>query len=619
MAVQHAGFRPNIDAVACHQRRRYRLVQKNPNVNAGPPDRNLWLVHYSQAELQKTIPASQVVLSRLQQVQFSQRSYIESQGQLEHREFMLHDRERWPQLRFTGGRGIQAVQGFAQATPGAPGATPTAVPHMANPRFAPQQYQQQQAQAAVGPSPAKRQRTSVTATTPAPAPAPLPEYHDIEAEEEFAIGDYLDTLNQREVSSVRYIVHHEWMEEVFQSPFMTRQIAPAYLGFGLMGELSGLTKDVFETVSDAVKLYANTDEVPIDKMAVGGSIPAERLQEFEKRVNDFLDQGQTEIARMKEEHAKKMEELRKGRTLSKTEKRLRNARWASSDAAEPAVLNGLVSGKGTKEDAEQIVQEVSEQLGKQIVAQPVMNVVDEGGLRRRVDPPPDPPAADTPDNVADLDKQDNLPQPVTSETRPGTSGSMPGQTTTTAPSINTLQEQQPQQPQLVETGATGTSANLPEFDTDEHMDTLDESNFEIEGMDLDMGEGSDFHFGDDTLGAGSSAATPQQQAQPQQQQQQAPTQPAVASAGPGATGVAQANPAASGAAPALSAVPGQPQEAQQQNPVEDAAFDDFTAGIDFGPEAEGDDDDDLGALGLDNSAFGDAFHQETPQGDEQED
>ncbi|KAF2155061.1 DUF1750-domain-containing protein [Myriangium duriaei CBS 260.36] len=605
IAVQHAGFRPHIDTLTNHQRRRYRLVQKNPNVNAAPPDRNLWLVHYSPAEPTRTMPASQVAMSRLQQIQFQQRSFIESQGQLEHREFMLHDRERWPTLRFAGnGRGIQAVQGYPQRTPGAP---PNAMPHMANQRFAPQQYQQQQSQAAVGPSPAKRQRTSVGGAAPAAAHPPLVEYHDIEAEEEYAFGDYLDTMNQREVSRARYMVHHEWMEEVFSSPYMTQQIAPAYLGFGLMGELSGLTKDIFETVSDAVQLYNNTEKITADKMQVGGSVPAEKVQDFEKRVSEYLDQGHAEIKKMKEEHARKVEEMRKGRTLSKAEKRLRNARWTTGEAGEPAILNGLVSGKGAKEDAEQIVQDVRTDLAKEIVTQPLVHVVDRGGLRERVEQQPEPPTVND-SGPSDFELQQRLlqqrqQQHMQPRALEGITGAAAQQSaniphpqqapTSNVPATSAPPQQQQQQHTTVPAQAVDTSAELAGFDPDEHMDTLDESNFELEGMDLDIGDGPDFNFGDDPLG-GSGNGTPQQQAQQAIGTTTAP-QPASTAA--------SSAPAPTAATPA----------AEQPVAADDTTFDDFTAGIDFG--TGGDDDVDLGDLGMDNSAFGDAFHQDTPQGE----
>ncbi|KAG8629564.1 hypothetical protein KVT40_003429 [Elsinoe batatas] len=621
IAVQHAGYQPRHDAVANHRRARYRLVQKNPNVNAPPPDRNLWLVHYGPAEPQRMMQPSQIPISRLQQVQLAQRSQIESQGPLEQNQFMLHDRDRWPVLK--GGRpGSQGVM------PGQPGMPPNAMAHMANPRFGGQHYQQQ-AQAAVGPSPAKRQRTSMAA---GPQAGPqLPEYHDLDAEDEFALGDYLDTLSQREVSKARYIQHHEWMEEVFSSPYAINQLEPVYLGFGLMGELAGLTKGVFETVEKAAKQYHESAKAE-DQLVTPARVSADQVKDFETKVNTFLDEGQAQIKKMKDDHAKKMEEWRNGKTIIKAEKRLRNARWVE-DGARQSSLNGLVGGREAAEPADVIVKEVETSLGSSIVSKPVNNLVERGGLKEKVaQPEPEPVTNGTHDQfngaahhqmqIAETNLQQQAPQGLSGQSQSSTQQPPPAQVGQAAP-----QQQQPPQQQNPSATAQPPAPSEPQqsiedtamdFPTDD-LETMDTSNFEMEDIDMDIGDNTDFNF-NDTL----DTSTPQNTSMPATSAQTNPAQPPVPST---QTGTTQSVPAPQQGLDRSTATGGQGTDGADLSfhptPGDNSAFDEFTAGdgfVDFG-----DGDDNLGGsgpgslgqtpgggldldLGLEGSAFVDAFH-----------
>jgi len=347
--TQHAGFKPGAEAVACHARRRYRLLAKNPTTNANPPDPNLWIVHYGPSDQNRLVPANQVPITRQMREQMNERQWIESQGRLERQDFMLHDRDKWPQVKF-GARGMQPGQAFGQNQYGAQ--NPTA--SVGNPRFSGQFYQQGQ-QGVAGPSPAKRQRPNPPAQLPpAATPAAVNAAQQqpdstIEIEEDVTVGDYLDLLTQRDISLTRYMQHHEWMEEVFSSPYATGHIIPTDLGFGLMGELAGLTAGVFETlIMGEERARTEADEALALKQ-----VKPEQLSTFEKRVNEYLENGQSELQRMKEEHAKKMGELKRSKKLLQAEKRLRGG--LSEDA------KGQVNPQQADEDA--VTKEVEELLG----------------------------------------------------------------------------------------------------------------------------------------------------------------------------------------------------------------------------------------------------------------
>ncbi|TKX21598.1 hypothetical protein C1H76_6094 [Elsinoe australis] len=662
IAVQHAGYQPQVDSLANHRRTRYRLVQKNPNVNANPPDRNLWLVHYSQAEPNRTLQAGQVQVSRLQQVQIQQRALIEREGQLEHKEFMLHDRDRWPTLRTMR----PGSQGMVQGQGNMP---PNAMAHMGNPRFGGQHYQQQ-AQAAVGPSPAKRQRTSMTGAPQ--AVAQMPEYQDLDVEEEYALGDYLDVLSQRDVSKARYVQHHEWMEEVFSSPYAANQIEPVYLGFGLMGELSGLTKGVFETVEKAAKQYYENAKVE-DQSVVQAKISPDQVKDFEKKVNEYLDDGQAEIKRMKEEHAKRMEEWRKGKSITKAEKRLRNARWVE-DGTRQSPLNGFASGRGSAEKADDIVKEVETSLGTSIVGKPVSKMVEKGGFKEKiVQPEPEPePAPVSNGNFEHMNgqnagvqnpmqmsetarmqqtlqqqqeqhqqQQPPAPQQLQQPPQQPSAGQQPPINAAQQQPQQQQQQQPPSQPSAPPQPQSSMPDTTMDFPTDDNLDTMDTSNFEMEDIDMDIGSNVEINFNDslDTSTpqntssgpgtAGHDASAPAQSALPSSTQ---PTQTATTQSAPAPQQSLDG---------ATSGAPGQQQQQSQQQgnanqvaasssagggagdlsfhptPGDDSAFDEFTAGdgfVDFGDGDEGLGGDMGGAgdgidldLGMEGSAFGDAF------------
>ncbi|KEQ72125.1 DUF1750-domain-containing protein, partial [Aureobasidium namibiae CBS 147.97] len=369
IAFHNSGYRPGVDTVTSHSRRRYRFMSKNPSVHALPPDPSLWLVHYGQADPQHCFPASQLPLSHQSRQQMAERQWIESQGRLDRQDFMLHDREKWPQLNMPGRAAVPGVPAYNQSM-----YQQSPMAHIGNPRFSGNFYQQAQ-QGHTGPSPAKRARQHPPAHAPASTAALMAQDTSIEDEENVLLGDLLDHLTQRDISLTRYMQHHDWMDEVYSSPFATGKIVPMDLGFGLMGELAGLTEGLFDTPNSALE---KSESKSTDTPAEYKKVTSEQLQEFEKRVQAHKEKEQNEITRMKEEHARRMDSLRKSKSLVKAEKKLRNASWKPSGSGNEFWR----LEKTNDQDANQIVEQVEELLGGSISAQKEATMISEGGYRK---------------------------------------------------------------------------------------------------------------------------------------------------------------------------------------------------------------------------------------------
>ncbi|KAI4755606.1 DUF1750-domain-containing protein [Aureobasidium sp. EXF-3400] len=555
IAFHNSGYRPGADNVTSHCRRRYRFMSKNPSVHALPPDPSLWLVHYGQADPQHCFPTSQLPLSHQSRQQMAERQWIESQGRLDRQDFMLHDREKWPQLNMPGRAAVPGVPAYNQNV-----YQQSPMAHIGNPRFSGNFYQQAQ-QGHAGPSPAKRARQHPPAHAPASAAALMAQDTSIEDEENVLLGDLLDHLTQRDISLTRYMQHHDWMDEVYSSPFATGQIVPMDLGFGLMGELAGLTEGLFDTPNSALeKSEPKTKDAP----AAYKKVTSEQLQEFEKRVQAHKEKEQNEIARMKEEHARRMDSLRKSKSLVKAEKKLRTASWKPSGSGNEFWR----LEKTNDQDANQIVEQVEELLGGSIQAQKEATMVSEGGYRKeeKRTPPPDADMSGMQMDGAGLDAAQSL------------------QSASDAPVESALQAEQPQlptqqisaDPQAPQQLLQSAAPSAP--DTMENLESMDTGNFSLpDDMELDTGN---FNF-DTPKTDVQTPGTSNWPGQPQQTQPQ-PQQPS--------------NPQPNAADPS----------ADLYGAGGDANFGDFDAGdglIDF----EGGAGDDID-FSMDNSAFGDAFH-----------
>ncbi|KAK5733053.1 hypothetical protein LTR17_010060 [Elasticomyces elasticus] len=367
------GYRMNYDQMASHARTRFHIVAKNPSVNAAPPDPALWIVHYHQAD--RILPASQAPFPPQMQQIMQERKWLESQGKLEKRDFMLHDRQSWPQITVpaSNGRGQGGMQ--QQGMYGQPGPSQLQQQGRGQPAYYPQQVASGQ------PPAAKRQR---------PNPPVAGGSHDggvhdinIEEEENTTQGDFFDHLTTRDISMARYTQHHRWMEEVFSSPYASNQLVPADLGLGLMGELKGLTDGILEPpqIADvSARPTKPTEAQPFTNLS------QDQVAEFNRRVAKHLEEGKAEIERMKAEHEAKMSAWKKLGGVMKAEKRLRLATWEGHESAVPTVFRvegdgANAEGGGEGETVQSLVLEVEELLGMKIAPRKEAVVVEKGGLR----------------------------------------------------------------------------------------------------------------------------------------------------------------------------------------------------------------------------------------------
>ena len=378
-----------------HARTRYRIVGKAPGATIGF-DPSLWIVHYHQTDPPNRFPVNQVQITPEIQMQLQQRNYFERQGQLLRKEFMLRDRNNWPEVKFSTGAGM----------PGAPGqARPYYNPMqqasaMGRP---PQYYPQPQVPTVGGPPPPKRLRQAAPAQQPGPGIPPLSSVPDptLDDEENTTLGDQLDYLTPREISVTRYKQHHEWMEEIFSSPYSAQQILPLDLGLGLMGELAPLTEGLLDAPNADSFSKETTDPVttkPTDTVTLKTvahnyyKLDPEQMSEFEKRVAEYTAKEEAELERMKASHAKKMADLKRSRTYIKAERRLREAARNSSRS-----LHSTDNPDGTPSELEDpalsVVRDLEKTLGVTFETKKQVLCVDKGGF---IEEQPAPPAPEQP-------------------------------------------------------------------------------------------------------------------------------------------------------------------------------------------------------------------------------
>ncbi|KAL9079514.1 MAG: hypothetical protein Q9157_001626 [Trypethelium eluteriae] len=380
--VQRSGYKPGLERLAVHSRYRYRIVSKGPQ-NPSQYNPNLWIVHYKPADPDSRIPAQMVQVAPEVQNLLRNRQYLESQGQLARKEFMLHDQNNWPTVSIPGG-GIPSNP-YAQ-----PGAMYTGMG-----RGAPYGYNQPHPPNVIGQPPAKRPRVSGQPPRPG-APTPGMDT-SIEDEENTTIGDQLDHLTPQEISQVRYIQHHEWMEEIFSSPFAPTQIVPVDLGLGLVGELSALTDGFAEAPTKDTEppprghIGAQDENMAVDLIkwkdgtvenAKLRTLRKEDVDEIEARVQTHIERTRREMEDMRKEHAKRMSDmLRKSKTLANAERRLRDAKGNEFNGTGNEVwrLDSQPWSVGSKETISDVVQDVETKLGNKVQSRKDIVCVDKGG------------------------------------------------------------------------------------------------------------------------------------------------------------------------------------------------------------------------------------------------
>tara|TARA_R110002003_G_scaffold104_45_gene8619 strand:+ start:2410 stop:3942 length:1533 start_codon:yes stop_codon:yes gene_type:complete len=292
------------------------------------------------------MPAGQIPIPREMHAQLQMRSQLQAAGPLMRKEFMLHDQANWPKVEF----GQQAMRGqqpyYNPMQPGRPYTTQP--PPAKRPRL-PNQPQARPAISGVNP-----QDTSFE-------------------EEENATQDAFDFLTPREISLSRYKQHHEWMEEIFSSPYAIGKIAPIDLGLGLMGELAPLTAGILDVPgTDGAESGKDTTIKNYYKL------DPDKLKAFERRVAEYTSKEQAEIDKMKADHARKMAQLKRTRTYIKAERRLRDlSRSAENENDE-------------SDPVEEVVQDLEKSLGVTFDAKKSVFCVDKGGFIEAQQPSPPP-------------------------------------------------------------------------------------------------------------------------------------------------------------------------------------------------------------------------------------
>ena len=311
-----------------------------------------------------------------------QRRYWQQQGQLVRKEFMLHDQSNWPSINMPA----------EPMTPVYPGNMP---PHYVQIRQQP--YQHVLNRVDMGPSPAKRVRQ---AGPQRPGPnkatgAALP--HDTVLEEEEGV-DLLDLLSPRDISQVRYMQHHEWMEEVFASPYATSNIMPLSLGLGRKGELEPLTRGFFEPPRPTTPPGQKSDRSRSDyDRELSKKMEPGKAEEFIKHAENKISQLNAEMERLKLRHARRMEKLAKGTSIREAEKSLRNAvtsmedaqpnpRMSSSQSYDPANGDVAIAALRQQDRLGEIVKNLTSIVGKHIETLQDYKCIDKGGLEEKAVP-----------------------------------------------------------------------------------------------------------------------------------------------------------------------------------------------------------------------------------------
>ncbi|KAJ6017095.1 hypothetical protein N7451_000474 [Penicillium sp. IBT 35674x] len=398
MFVHRCGYHPPHESVASHTRKRYRLVSsKIPN---GPqPDPSLWIVHYSRAPPNEHVPAARIPVTPQIQSMMSQRRFLQTQGQISRKEFMLHDRNNWPTIPFP--QHISA-QGLAQ-----PQAAYTNAAAQARPGFYPPQGHPAAAAVHQTNKVQRPHRASSTAMASVTSDFAL-------EDEDVSSGDMIDQLAPRDISKMRYTLHHEWMEDIFASPYTMSQITPVSLGLGRKGELESLTQGFFDAPEGGEGQDSDVPEA--------SKLGKAKAEEFAKKVTAKVNEVNAEIEDLKKQHARRMEQFKRSSLFKDAELRLREA------AADPAAtgsetwrLEGRIIIPSEDDEAppmeyveekakyrvDDVVREVETAFKKQIMPEPKVSCVEKGGLLEKIEPE----HKDEPDSFANdmvLDHADNL-------------------------------------------------------------------------------------------------------------------------------------------------------------------------------------------------------------------
>ena len=368
--------------------------------------------------------------------------------------------------------------------------------------------------------------------------------------------------------------HHEWMEEIFNSPYSAGQIVPVELGLGRKGELEALTSDFFN---------ASTATTPSKPLPLGenpprvGRLEPGKAANFAKKAAEKVAEINAEMEQMKQQHAKRMAKLNKGAAVKAAEKSLRSAPMNDMGSGtddwifdglgrSPTSGDGARPGKGKSVDS--ISTDVEALLGKEIKLIQELECTQKGGIEEKI-------------GSAENDGQDyDLISPL---------GAADGQN-----DLSTLYTAS--QDLLADQDQVGSMHHSPQASRDIMTEMPDAS----ESKDVDSGDWVIVNK------QHSSEASPHDELPHLENEADVPTVP-IDSKGPGKI---------PGGAGDISFTPDVP-----ESTAEDFTTNDFSESMDFGNldtagEALSGYDaenanmglDEHGDLGLDDSAFGDAFH-----------
>jgi hypothetical protein len=578
MFLQRSGYRSQGEAVASHSRRRYRLLPSNPNMGQQPPDPSLWLIHYSKASTRDHIPAASIPVLPHVQAAIQQRRLIQTQGQLPRKDFLLHDRVNWPIIHL-----------------------PQGMPRNPVPGQVPQQ------------APAHRRGPSVSQDT------------TLEEEEDVSRGDILDFMTPRDISRMRYEQHHEWMEEVIESPYPISSIIPSDLGLGRKGHLEELTKDFFDAPVSALR--EPTNEPP---PRVGRLVPGE-FDKFQKRADEKLAQLQAELDKMKEIHEKRMGKAGRYKVLHDAEKKLRTApnvteRRRSSNAM------AVDDGSETHKDAiDEITSTVESALHKKIERTSVVTLVQRGGLEDRIASTPSavgpgavlatsPEKAATPAALTTTATTGDAVVPKTESTedadnKPKTEEAAPSETTEQKTTSTSSSDEQPTPsvPQPETSSDSNQQSNADQAQQEHDLPQLDDIGMDVNMDDLDDNNG----HGDNTNVDGNEWVMIDEDGGHHGEDLHLPDLPGEEQPHNDQLKLEQNT---EGNDSSANATQPAPQQANHATPLDTPDFgmgEEFdNVDVDTAGDAlasYGNDDDDLNLDGMEDSAFGDAFH---PQEDE---
>lgn len=363
MFYQRAGYRQG-EQFAAHSRRRFRLAPKQP-MHAAQVDPSLWIVHYGPNEPQERMPANMIPIDPRTQGMLQARMQLQRGGQIARKEFMLADRLNWPTIN-----------------PPREGRGHPMMPQPPHARTIPQPM-------AYPPQPPVPNKRARTAAAHAAQQQMMGASHFVpfDDEDDTYQGDMFDRMTPRDISMARYTRNHEWMEEILGSAYRIGQITPADLGLGLQGDLTSLTRGIYEPSG------VDAHKKPPTKPVVG-HLDAKLADEFRKRVSDKIENDKAEMERMKAQHEKMMDRFKSNSILNRSEKELRGAvdetgpefwRLEGREEDEEESAGGWNGNQHRKVD--DIVAEVESALGRHIAVVSDVKRIQDGGYQ---EPAPEP-------------------------------------------------------------------------------------------------------------------------------------------------------------------------------------------------------------------------------------